>query len=208
MYAFTFFVRRMGMCLVAAVTLSATPVLARDIAAGDLAPAIEMKATNGKTFNLEDQQGRMVILEWTNHECPFVRKHYDSGNMQKLQQFSNNNGMVWVSVISSAKGKQGNVDAEMANKIAADNYATPDYILIDETGEIGRKYGAKTTPHMFLIGSDGKVIYNGAIDSINSVDHDDIERADKYFYNALIASKKNEMLDIAQSKPYGCSIKY
>lgn len=208
MYSFSGFTKPVLLAIMAAGFLVAPPALARDVAAGDQAPAIEAEATNGKTFKLADQQGRLVILEWTNHACPFVKKHYDSGNMQKLQQFSNNNGMVWVSVVSSAKGKQGNVDAETANKIAADNYATPDYIILDESGEIGRTYGAKTTPHMFLIGADGKVIYNGAIDSINSVDQEDIERADKYFYNAMIASKKNETLDIAQSKPYGCSIKY
>lgn len=182
--------------------------LARDLNAGDMAPEIKAKASNGETFQLSQQKGNFVILEWSNHQCPFVRKHYDSGNMQKLQQFAKNNEMVWVTVLSSAPGKQGNLDAEAANKVAEDNYATPDYILLDETGEVGRAFGAKTTPHMFLLGPDGKVLYNGAIDSINSIDQEDVERAEKYFFNAMMAAKKDETIDVAQSKPYGCSIKY
>ena len=196
------------MALTLIACFAAASAQAATLLVGDDAPVISIEASNGKDFDLAKQKGKLVILEWTNHQCPFVRKHYDSGNMQKLQQFAHNNDMVWVSVISSAKGKQGNVTAEEANKIAAANYAVPAYILLDESGEIGRTYEAKTTPHMFLIGEDGKILYNGAIDSINSVDQDDVERAEPYVYNAMIAAKKGETIDIAQSKPYGCSIKY
>jgi peroxiredoxin len=193
------------LAVIGSVTLTAS---AREINAGETSPGFEGKATNGEMFRLADQKGKYVVLEWTNHECPFVRKHYESGNMQKLQQFANNNDMVWVSIISSAPGKQGNVTPEEANKIAEQNYATPDYIILDQDGHIGRMFDAKTTPHMILLGVDSEVMYNGAVDSINSIDQEDVDRAEKYFYNAMIAAKKGETIDIAQSKPYGCSIKY
>lgn len=199
---------RLSRALIMIVALTAFPAFAQDLQVGEPAPTFEAPSADGNEFSLEAQKGKMVVLEWTNNECPFVRKHYNSGNMQKLQQFADNNGMVWVSIISSAKGKQGHVTPEQAMKNSEDNYASLDYIILDEDGKIGRLYGAKTTPHMFLIDPEGKLIYNGAIDSINSVDQDDIERAEKYFYDAMTAAKKGETIDIKQSKPYGCAIKY
>lgn len=180
----------------------------KDLIVGDKVPTIKAIDSHGKKFSLADHKGKYVALEWSNHQCPFVRKHYDSGNMQKLQQFAHNNDIVWVTVLSSAKGKQGNVTGVEADKIAKDNSATPDYILLDASGKFGRAMGAKTTPHMMLIKPDGTLFYNGAIDSINSIDEEDIDRADKYFLNAMTATKKSESLDISQTKPYGCSIKY
>ncbi|MBY0354851.1 MAG: redoxin family protein [Rickettsiales bacterium] len=191
-----------------ASNVSVTAAFAANIHAGEKAPTISVTATNGKLFDLSQQKGKFVILEWTNHGCPFVRKHYDSGNMQKLQQYANNNDMVWVSVISSAKGKQGNVDVAEANQIAKDNNATPSYIILDEDGSIGRAYGAKTTPHMMLINPKGQLVYNGAVDSINSAEQEDVLLAEKYFFNAMLASKKGEVIDIHENKPYGCAIKY
>lgn len=175
---------------------------------GDEAPTFSLKAEDGKFYGLDKFQGKTIVLEWLNHGCPFVRKHYDSGNMQSLQQKYTDQGIVWLSIVSSAKGKQGHVDASGAFREKQEYSSKASHILLDPTGEVGQKYGAKTTPHMFVIDEQGKVIYQGAIDSIASADKDDITKAENYVSLALDAKIANQEIKIADTKAYGCSVKY
>ncbi|MCR9196763.1 MAG: thioredoxin family protein, partial [Hyphomonas sp.] len=149
-------------------------------------------------------------MEWTNHDCPFVKKHYAEPvkNMQTLQSDATSNGTVWIQVISSAPGKQGYLEAEAALAKNTERGAAPTYTILDPGGEIGRAYDAKTTPHMYVIESDGTLAYEGAIDSIRSAKVDDIAVATNYVSAALTAVAAGDTPDVASAKPYGCSVKY
>ena len=176
---------------------------------GKPAPEIEAVDTNGNPFKLSDHKGKIVVLEWTNHRCPFVIKHYDSGNMQAVQKTAKQNGNVeWVSIISSAPGRQGHVDASKANNIVSENGATITAKLLDESGEIGKLYDAKTTPHMFVIDAEGNVAYAGAIDSNSSPNPKTIEGATNYVLAAIDDLSAGNAVATAQTQPYGCSVKY
>jgi peroxiredoxin len=175
---------------------------------GQPAPDFTGVDSNGKTHRLSDFKGKTVVLEWTNHECPFVRKHYESGNMQKLQKAATGDGVVWLSVISSAPGQQGNVDGKKANELTKSRNAAPTAVLLDPQGTIGRTYSARTTPHMFIITPDGKLAYAGAIDSISSANKADIAKAENYVTAALNALKKGQPVSNPTTQPYGCSVKY
>lgn len=175
---------------------------------GAAAPAFSGKDAKGKTVNLGDYADRTVVLEWTNHECPFVKKHYESGNMQSLQKELTAKGAVWLTVISSAPGKQGHVSAAEANELTASRKAAPSDVILDEDGKIGMAYGATATPTMVLITPKQTVAYMGAIDSIPSAKEDDIPKAQNYVraaYDALAAGKP---VQVAETKAYGCSVKY
>lgn len=182
--------------------------VAGGVATGDAAPAFTLKDTQGKEHSLSDYKGRHVVLEWTNYECPFVRKHYDSKNMQALQKKYAGEGITWLSICSSAPGNQGHMKAADAGKAMADRDATPAAYLLDESGKVGQAYGAKTTPHMFVIGPDGKVVYQGAIDSIRSASPDDVAKADNYVAACLDACLTGKPVAQGSTKPYGCSVKY
>lgn len=175
---------------------------------GAAAPDFEATDTNGETFKLSDHKGKVVVLEWSNHQCPFVWKHYSEGNMQATQKKAKELGAEWVTIVSSAKGRQGNVSAEEANKILADEGAEVTAKILDESGEIGKMYGAKTTPHMFIIDEEGMVVYAGAIDSNSSPNPKSIADATNYVTAALESLKAGEEIAVAESKPYGCSVKY
>ena len=176
---------------------------------GDEAPAIVSTDIHGESFDLADHEGKIVVLEWTNHQCPYVMKHYDSGNMQKLQKDSAGMGGVeWVSIVSSAKGKQGYVTPEEAMKIIEDADAAPTTQLLDPSGEIGNAYGAKTTPHMFVIDADGKIAYMGAIDDNSSPRQDVIAQSNNYVTAALTSLKAGEPVEVTTTQPYGCAVKY
>ncbi|HEV7692077.1 MAG TPA: redoxin family protein [Hyphomonadaceae bacterium] len=175
---------------------------------GDIAPAFKEASAQGKEVQLADFKGKTVVLEWTNDGCPFVQKHYNSKNMQKTQEAATMDGAVWITVISSKKGSQGYSDAARANKLTADRGAHPDYVLLDADGSMGRAYGAKTTPHMFVITPEGKIAYTGAIDSIQSNDVRDIPKATNYVTAALASLKAGKAPDPALTVPYGCSVKY
>ncbi len=149
-----------------------------------------------------------MVLEWTNHECPFVRKHYGSGNMQAQQKELTGKGAVWLSIVSSAPGKQGYVDAGKAAELTKSRGAAPTAVLLDPTGEVGRKYDARTTPHMFIVAPDGRLIYMGGIDSIASSDQDDIAVATPYVKVALGEALAGKPVSKPSTKPYGCSVKY
>ncbi|MDA7948071.1 MAG: thioredoxin family protein [Hyphomicrobiaceae bacterium] len=175
---------------------------------GERAPDFVGVDSNGKTHKLSDLKGKTVILEWTNHDCPFVQKHYSSGNMQKLQKLATGDGVVWLSVISSAPGLQGHVEPAKANTLTTERDAAPSAVILDPEGEIGRAYNARTTPHMFLIDKNGTLVYKGAIDDKPSANNADVPIARNYVRDALAAHAAGKPVDPDATRPYGCSVKY
>jgi peroxiredoxin len=175
---------------------------------GEPAPGFTGIDTSGKSYALSDFRGKPVVLEWTNHDCPYVRKHYSSGNMQRQQQTATGQGVVWLSIISSAPGKQGHVTPAQADALAAERNAAPSAVILDEKGEIGRLYEAKTTPHMYIIDADGKLAYMGGIDSIASANPADIGKATQYVPAALAQVMNGEPVAPSVTRPYGCSVKH
>ncbi len=194
--------------MLTAGALGISAASANTAAVGKAAPAFSEKDTAGETVSLADFAGKTVVLEWTNHGCPFVKKHYDSGNMQSTQQSAIDDGAVWISVISSKPGSQGYVQSAEADKLTKDRNAVPHHVLLDPDGSMGRAYGAKTTPHIYVITPDQKLAYNGAIDSIASSRVADIEKAKNYAINAVKAVKAGETPDPSLTVPYGCDVKY
>lgn len=188
--------------VIAAATASAAPQI------GSPAPDFSLTDTNGNTQTLAQHKGKFVVLEWTNPDCPFVHKHYDSGNMQKLQKEFTAKGVVWLSINTSAPGRQGSYPPEKWNQIVKERGAAPTAVLLDPDGKVGRAYGAKTTPDMFIISPDGKLIYDGAIDSIASPDPSDIPKATNYVQAALDEAMNGKPVATPESRPYGCSVKY
>ena len=178
------------------------------VVTGSDAPDFTLTDSNGNAHSLADFKGKHVVMEWTNDQCPFVVKHYKSQNMQGLQKKFTDMGVVWLSVCSSAPGKQGNKSPAKWNKQLAKDGSNPSALLIDADGRVGRAYGAKTTPHIFVINSEGKVVYQGAIDNIRSTNPDDAAKADNYVHAALNASLNGELIAVGTTKPYGCGIKY
>jgi len=192
-----------------------TAVAALLVAPAFAAPAIDAPApnfsgatSNGETISLDQLSGQNVVLEWTNHGCPFVKRHYESGNMQATQAAASEEGFVWISVISSAPGKQGHVTPEEANELTTSRGAQPDYVILDESGDIGRAYGAKTTPHMFVIDEGGVLRYAGAIDDKPTAVHAQADDAVNFVLGAVNSVATGiEVVDKSR-KPYGCSVKY
>lgn len=176
---------------------------------GKAAPQFEMVDIYGNPFNLADQKGKTVVLEWTNHKCPYVVKHYSTNNMQNAQKTATaNDDVVWVSIVSSAEGKQGHLSVEEAQAIIKENGSNETTRLLDESGDVGRMYGAKTTPHMFIINPEGELVYKGAIDDNSSSKPSTVEGANNYVLAALQEMKEGKAISNAQTKPYGCGIKY
>ena len=174
------------------------------------APAPDFTATdsNGSSQSLAGYRGKFVVLEWTNHDCPFVRRHYETGNMQKLQKEATGKGVVWISVISSAPGRQGHVDGAQANALPAKRDAAPDVVVLDPTGKVGKLYDARTTPHMFVIDPQGTLVYMGGIDDNPTAWGDDVESAHNYVRAALGESMAGKAVSTPVARPYGCSVKY
>jgi peroxiredoxin len=175
---------------------------------GSAAPNFSATDSNGKTVSLADYKGKYVVLEWFNPECPFVKKHYGSGNMQKLQENFTSKGVTWLTIDSSATGKEGSLKPDEANKKIADWKVHSTALLLDSDGKVGKAYGAKNTPHMFVINPEGKVIYEGAIDSKASPNPDDIPSSTNYVKVALDESMAGKQVSTPSSRPYGCSVKY
>lgn len=175
---------------------------------GSPAPDFTLTDAAGKSHALSAYKGKWVVLEWVNYDCPFVRKHYGSGNMQKLQKESRGKGAVWLSINSSAPGKQGHFEGEaLAARIAKEKGAMDAYLL-DPDGKAGRLYKAKTTPHMFVINPEGVVTYAGAIDDKPSTDLEDIAGASNYVRAALDAGLAGKPVETSSTAPYGCGVKY
>ncbi len=180
------------------------------ISPGEKAPDFELKGSDGKNHKLSDYRGKTVVLEWFNHGCPYVRKHYNAGNMQKLQK-KYADKVVWLTVSSSAPGKQGFLaDLPAANAKYKEEKMASKAILLDgiASSKVGRSYQAKTTPHLYVIDKNGVIAYNGAIDYFNSADSDDIGKATPLFANALDAVLDGKDVPKAKNSPYGCSVKY
>ena len=180
-------------------------------AASDLgkpAPAFSATDSNGKTWSLDALKGKVVVLETTNHECPYVGKHYRSGNMQAQQREAAAEGVVWLTVASSAPGKQGYVTAAQANEIVATRHAAPAAVLLDPESRIALDYGATVTPHMYIVDASGVLVYKGGIDSIATADRDDIPRAKQYVRAALTELQAGKPITDASTRPYGCNLKY
>jgi len=181
---------------------------AEAVETGAQAPAFSVRDANSATRTLAEFRGRTVVLEWTNSGCPYVRKHYDSGNMQALQREATADGVVWLQVISSAPGEQGYLDGPGAlARVRTDN-AAPTATLLDPTGVMGRAYGATNTPQMFIIGGDGRVLYQGAIDDRPSARPSSLEGAHNYVRAALADIEAGRPVQVAETTPYGCSVKY
>jgi len=194
--------------LMAAATLAA-PALSRAApVVGQPAPDFTLTDLNGQTHRLSDYKGKIVVLEWTNPECPIVRKHYESGNMPSLQKSAAADGVVWLSINSSHAGAEGDYDKPAVESWLKSHSATPTAYFRDQNGKVGHEYHATATPNMFVITADGTLAYAGAIDSIPSADQSDIARATNYVRAALDAVKSGRPVPVASTRPYGCSVKY
>jgi peroxiredoxin len=182
--------------------------LARAARVGERAPDFTATDSNGQTHKLSEYAGKFVVLEWHNRGCPYTQKHYQSGNMERLQHEWTARGVVWLTVISSAPGKQGYVTAQEENAYLKEMNAAPTAVLLDPTGALGHLYDAKTTPHMFVINPRGILIYNGAIDDHPTSDASDIPHSQNYLSLALEEALAGKPVAVATSRPYGCSVKY
>ena len=192
------------------LTLIAMPAFANPASPeiGQPLPAFEVTTTSGEVISNTSLMGKNIVLEWTNHQCPFVKKHYRSDNMQNTQKQVTADDTVWISVVSSAPGKQGHITPAKAAELTISRGAAPTYIVLDESGDLGRLFKAKTTPHMYMADATTKLVYMGAIDSIKSANPKDIAKAENYVLAAYTSLNGGDDVAIPQSKPYGCSVKY
>jgi len=195
------------------IALAATASLAADekplsAEPGKPAPDFTLPDVHGTNWTLSAQKGKFVVLEWINLGCPFVKKHYGSGNMQALQKEYTEKGVIWFSICSSAPGKQGHFAPADWPALIAEQKAVPTAVLLDPDGKVGRLYGAKTTPHMYVINPEGMLIYAGAIDDNPSADPTTIPGARNYVREALDAAMAGEPVKMSATQPYGCSVKY
>ena len=190
----------------AAVAFSSGAIAA--VVIGGAAPDFSLQDANGKTQTLSQYKGKTVVLEWNNPGCPFVQKHYSSGNIPQQQAVATRDGVVWLTINSGAAGKQGHLDTQGAQAFIAQYHAAPSAYLFDADGKVGRLYGAKTTPHMYVIDGGGTLRYMGGIDSIASTDKDDLAKATQYVPQALAELKAGKPVSVATSQPYGCGVKY
>lgn len=200
--------KKLALLAFSAALLAAAPLVFADASVGKPAPEFSLTDTNGKSHALSSFKGKWVVLEWNNPDCPFVVKHYGSQNMQKLQKEATGKGVVWLTINSGATGKEGVYSPADINKKWAENGAASTAYLLDGDGKVGKLYGAKTTPHMFIINPKGEVVYAGAIDSIKSAKADDIPKATNYVRAALEEGMAGKPISTATSAPYGCSVKY
>jgi peroxiredoxin len=175
---------------------------------GKPAPGFTLMGANGKEHSLSDYKGSFIVLEWFNPDCPFVKKHYNSKNMQKLQKHYREKGVVWMIINSSAKGRQGHCTTERANEVIKEKDMVSTAFLLDHDGKVGKMYDAKTTPHMYVIDKEGLLIYNGAIDNMPTTKIKDIKDAKNYVWEALDEAMAGKSVSVNSSQPYGCSVKY
>jgi peroxiredoxin len=190
------------------VLVTAGGVSLAEVQVGKQAPDFALIDTNGKTHHLSDYKGKYIVLEWYQPDCPFVRKHYNSGNMQALQKEYATKGVVWLSIDSSAAGQEGNYPPAELNQIAVKSGAVRTALLLDADGKVGHLYGAKTTPDMYIINPQGVLVYQGAIDDKPSTDLADVKTAKNYVKSALNAVMGGQTVATASTRPYGCSVKY
>ncbi|MGV3571331.1 MAG: thioredoxin family protein [Ramlibacter sp.] len=194
--------------LLALPALAFAAVLHAAPSVGQPAPDIALKDATGKTVKLSDYRGKYVVLEWTNPGCPYVRKHYDSGNMAATQQEAAAKGAVWLSVNSTEKAASDYLEPARLVAWQKERKVQPTAVLMDEEGTAGKAYGARTTPHMYIVDPQGRLVYAGGIDSIASSSKDDIPKAVNYVRQALGEATAGKPISAATTRPYGCSIKY
>jgi peroxiredoxin len=175
---------------------------------GEPAPAFSAPSTTGSSVSLAEYRGKLVVLEWTNHDCPYVRKHYETSNMQALQREATGQGVVWLSIISSAPGTQGHVTPAEANQLTASRKAAPTAVLLDAAGTVGRLYGATNTPHMYIVDKAGALVYAGAIDDRPTSRKSDVQGANNYVRAALQALAAGQPVKTPVTRAYGCTVKY
>jgi AhpC/TSA family len=175
---------------------------------GKPAPDFSGKTAKAGDVSLASLKGKVVVLEWVNYDCPFVKKHYSSGNLPKLQETYTAKGVVWITVNSAAEGKQGYLEPAKLIERSAKEGNKASHLLVDSAGTIGKAYGAKVTPHLYIINQQGVLAYNGAIDSKATTKTEDIDSADKLFANALDAVLAGKDVTHAKNQPYGCGVKY
>ena len=192
---------------VAAVAVLAAPASAAPVV-GQAAPNFKLADVNGKPVSLSDYRGKTVVLEWNNPGCPFVKKHYGSGNMQKAQAAAAKDGVMWLSINSSAAGQQGHMSGAEAKAMVAQAGARPTAYLLDPRGVVGKVYDAKTTPHMYVVNKAGTLVYAGGIDDKPTANPADIPGARNHVLAALSELKAGKPVSVATSRPYGCSVKY
>ena len=194
--------------LLAVAAACSLAISAQAVSVGSAAPEFSLPDSNGKTHALSEYKGKTVVLEWNNPGCPFVQKHYSSGNIPKQQAAATGAGVVWLTINSGAAGKQGHMDGAGANAFVAQFNARPSAYLFDSDGKVGHAYGAKTTPHMYVIDGGGVLRYMGGIDSIASTDKEDLPKATQYVPQALAELAAGKPVSVATSQPYGCGVKY
>jgi peroxiredoxin len=200
--------QRISYTFILAALLSMGILFANEAEVDAQAPAFTLVDSEGTEHSLSDFKGKYVVLEWINYGCPFVKKHYDSGNMQALQGKYTGKDVVWLAICSSAEGKQGYYSgSELSQQIAAHKGKQTAY-LIDADGKVGKLYGAQTTPHMYVVDPEGKLIYMGGIDDKRSTDVADVETATNYVSAVLDAALAGEEIPYTSTRPYGCSVKY
>lgn len=179
-----------------------------EVEIGKQAPNFTLTDSTGKVHQLSDHKGKFVVLEWVNFDCPFVKKHYGSGNMQSLQEAYTGKGVVWLSINSSASGKQGHLNSENAEAIKNEKGSKATALLLDSDGKVGKLYDAKTTPHMYVINPESNLIYQGAIDDRAGTDPAEIKDSKNYVQQALDEAMSGGAVSESQTKSYGCSVKY
>jgi len=194
--------------VLAIMALFSSFLFAQQAKLNEQAPDFKLVDSNGKEHSLSSFEGKTVVLEWINYDCPFVKKHYDSKNMQNLQSKYAENDVVWLAICSSNKGKQGHFSNDEINRRSKSHEAKFTAYLIDESGKVGKMYGAKTTPHMYIIDRTGKLVYAGGIDDKATTDVKDIKGAKNYVSLALDELLNGKSVSIQSSTPYGCSVKY
>ncbi len=205
-----FLIPAIAVAIAAAFVLGnvSSPMASGDAQVGNPAPGFTLTDTNGNSVTLADYRGKYVVLEWINYDCPFVAKHYNSKNMQGIQDKYREQGVVWLAVNSSAEGKQGHFSNDEIHARMKKHASTVDAYLLDGSGDVGRTYGATHTPHMYVIDPEGTLVYMGAIDSIRSADVADVPKADNYVSMALDATLAGQDVPVKTTRAYGCTVKY
>ncbi|MGJ8649119.1 MAG: redoxin domain-containing protein [Opitutaceae bacterium] len=194
--------------ILATASFAIASITSAGVATGSAAPDFTLTDTKGVSHSLSDFKGKYVVLEWTRHDCPFVVKFYENGDMQALQKEMTDKAVVWLQIASSAKGKSGYLTAEQAEAIRIGTGTASTALLLDASGKVGRQYDARTTPHMYLINPAGELVYQGAIDSIKSARSKDIAKATNYVKAAYESAIAGEPIENATTTPYGCGVKY
>jgi peroxiredoxin len=189
-------------------TLFAVNIAFAAAVVGQQAPEISLTDTAGKAVRLSDFKGKHVVLEWNNPGCPFVRKHYNTANMQTLQKEAASKGVVWLAVNSTEKTHTDYMTPQVLAKWMVEQKATPTATLMDESGEVGKAYGARTTPHMYVVNPQGVLVYAGGIDSVPSANVEDIKTATNYVRQTMNEVVAGKPVSMPTTRPYGCSVKY